>query len=171
MGSKTPDFVGATKKDNHAKTAWLSYWCEWRDLNPYVVRRQILSLVRLPFRHTRRYPSILSRFWAVGQPKIVFSRDIRAKIHNIWKTYCQGLPSVLYYAWHKGRSFFNVGWVPESDWYWRRPAVFLYARLVSWRKNENGGVSWYIKRHRASRHFCRFVSWPLPLFYRLLRFF
>ena len=71
MGSKTPYFVGATKKDNHAKAAGVSYWCECRDLNPYVVRRQILSLVRLPFRHTRKYPSILSRFLAVGQLEIV----------------------------------------------------------------------------------------------------
>jgi hypothetical protein len=28
-------------------------WCEGRDLNPYVLLRQNLNLVRLPFRHLR----------------------------------------------------------------------------------------------------------------------
>ena len=35
--------------------------------------------------------------------------------------------------------------------------VFICATCILG-KNENGGVSWYIKRHRRSRRFCRFVS-------------
>ena len=32
---------------------FLLIWCGWWDLNPYAFRQQILSLPRLPFRHTR----------------------------------------------------------------------------------------------------------------------
>ena len=34
-------------------------WCGGGDLNPYARRRQILSLVRLPFRHLRYGTSVV----------------------------------------------------------------------------------------------------------------
>lgn len=39
-----------TKAENLCKR----FWCERRDLNPHARRRQILNLVRLPFRHSRK---------------------------------------------------------------------------------------------------------------------
>lgn len=45
--------MNSLKTDGTLQGKTPSRWCEWRDLNPHVVRRQILSLVRLPFRHTR----------------------------------------------------------------------------------------------------------------------
>ena len=31
----------------------MPYWYEWRDLNPQSIKRQILSLMCIPFHHTR----------------------------------------------------------------------------------------------------------------------
>lgn len=37
-----------------AENSYKRFWCERRDLNPHARRRQILNLVRLPFRHSRK---------------------------------------------------------------------------------------------------------------------
>ena len=36
-------------------------WCEKRDSNPYALRRQILSLLCIPFHHSRIYIGATSR--------------------------------------------------------------------------------------------------------------
>lgn len=56
------------------------FWCEWRDLNPHVVRRRILSPVRLPFRHTRMPNFIVTRLFSRSQTILFDDQTYRAVV-------------------------------------------------------------------------------------------
>ena len=39
-------------KEAHYQLCYITIWCEWRDSNPQARRREILSLLCIPFHHT-----------------------------------------------------------------------------------------------------------------------